>query len=239
VSWMLLLWTEVALAAGGFSVSDATDQIADEGVRIAVRAVGEAWSGQNISRVYRSGVMTGGGALLIPLHPNLVVDLEATFKRVPGSEVSEETDLGTSVVSKFQLVPVSVVAEGRLPLATGGELFVGLGPSLALFKEEHSPIARTSSDADDAVTLASRTVTSGYKVAGDFRFGARFDTGLAMPSSAPVGRQLQAVEFEIFAGGRWHPGFIPRKAVDGDGNKVRQGLNLSALRGGAGLTFRY
>jgi hypothetical protein len=161
-----------------------------------------------------------------------VLDLEATFKRVPGNEVSEETDARTSVASRFQLVPISVVAEGRLPLVAGGEIFLGLGPAFALFKEEHSAI-------NIGDNLASRTLTTGVKIGMDMRVGARFDSGLAMPSSASVGRQLQSIEVEFFAGGRWHPGIVPRKAKDDDGNKVRQGLNLSALRGGAGLTFHY
>ncbi len=231
MSWILLLWTKTALAAG-FTLPDPAEQIAEEGVRLAVRAVGEAWSGQSLNRIYRSGVLAPGGALLVPIHPNLVMDLEATFKRVPGNEVSEETEASTSVASRFQLVPISVVAEGRVPLVEGGEIFLGLGPSFAVFKEEHSPI-NIGSD------LSARTLTTGVKVGMDMRVGARFDSGLAMPSSASVGRQLQSIEIELFAGGRWHPGIIPGKAKDENGNKVRQGLNLSALRGGAGLTFHY
>lgn len=226
MSWMLLLLTEVAFAAGGFSLGSPADQIADEGIRFSVRAVGESLSGPHVTRVYRNSILSGGGALLVPLHRSFVLDLEATYKRVAGNEINAETELASGVSSSFQLVPISAIVEGRVPMAGGGEVFAGVGPSFTVFREEHS------------LSSIRTTSTQGTKVATDFRVGARIETGLAMPSAAPVGRQLQSVEFEVFLGGRWHPRILPKPMVV-DGVKYRQGLDLSALRAGAGLAFGF
>ncbi|MEE2751801.1 MAG: hypothetical protein VX519_10255 [Myxococcota bacterium] len=226
MSWMLLLLSNTALAAGGFSLPNPAEQIAQEGIRFSVRAVGESWSGPHVTRVYRNSVVTGGGALLVPLSRGFVLDLEATYKRVGGHEINAETEAKSGTASSFQLVPISAILEGRVPLAGGGEVFAGVGAAFAVFREEHS------------LSSIQTTSTQGTKAGTDFRVGARMETGLAMPSAAPVGRQLQSVEFEVFLGGRWHPRMMPKPVVV-DGVKYRQGLNLSALRVGTGLAFRF
>ena len=216
MNWMLLILVEMA-GAQGFSLPRPGQQVDQEGVRMCVRAVGEAWSDAHISQVYRSGVLAGGVGLVLPLHDYFVMDLEMTYKRSAGNELALEDSQSTNIGSALELVPITAVLEARWPMAGGGEIYTGVGPSFTVFKEEHSQRLDTGLQ-----------VTQGTKVATDFRVGVRVDTGLAQPSMAPnIGRQLQAIEFEFYLGRRWQ---LHRKQI---------GFNLSAWRGSAGLLFRY
>ena len=216
MSWILLILVEV-VGAQGFSMPRPGQQVDQEGVRMCVRAVGEAWADTFLSQVYRSGTLAGGVGLVLPLHDYFVMDLEMTYKRSAGNELAADDLQSTNIGSALEIVPITLVVEARWPMAGGGEIFSGVGPSFIVFKEEHSLRLDTG-----------LLVTQGFKVATDFRVGVRVDTGLAQPSMAPgIGRQLQAIEFEVYLGKRWQ---IWRNQT---------GFNLSAWRGSAGLVFRY
>lgn len=185
-----------------------------EGVRLVVRGVGEAWQDPSLTRIYRNSLLAGGVGIVIPLHTYLALDVEAIYKRQAGTEVFAEDGDDSAIASAFEIVPLTLSVEARWPTVGGGELFLGVGPTLTVFTEEHS--IRTDN---------GEVATQGMKINMDSRFGVRLDTGLVRPSMVPVGtRQVQGVDLELFIGRRWQFG--------------ETGFDLSAWRGGFGFAFR-
>lgn len=184
-----------------------------EGVRVAVRGVGEVWQDNSISRIYRGSTFLLGVGIVLPLNDYLALDIEGAFKRLAGSEVNAMSGDSSGTGSAFETVPIAFDVEGRLPLQ-GGELFLGVGPSVTVFKEEHS------------IRLDTGTVTTeGVKIGMDTRLGLRFETNLVRPSLAPGNQSaIRGVDVEFWMGKRWQFG--------------QEGFDLSAWRGGAGLMFR-
>jgi hypothetical protein len=185
-----------------------------EGIRLCVRGVGEAWQDPSLTRIYRSSLFSGGVGVVIPLHTYLALDIEAIYKRQAGTEVFAEDGEVSGIPSAFEIVPMTLALEGRWPLLGGGELFLGVGPTLTVFTEEHS--IRTDN---------GQVATQGMKVNLDTRFGVRVDTGFVQPSIAPVRtREIKGVDLEVFIGRRWQFGST--------------GFDLSAWRAGLGFAFR-
>ena len=183
------------------------------GVRVAVRGVGEVWQDNSISRIYRGSTFLFGVGIVLPLHKYVVLDIEGGFKRLAGVEVNAFTSEPAGVESAFEAVPFAFDLEGRLPLQ-GGELFLGVGPSITVFTEEHSPRLDTG-----------MVTTEGIKIGMDTRLGLRFETNLIRPSLSPRNQSaIRGVDVEIWMGRRWQFG--------------QEGFDLSAWRGGAGLMFR-
>ena len=185
-----------------------------EGVRLCIRGVGEAWQDGHLTRIYRGSLLTGAVGVVVPVHKYAAIDIEAGYKRQAGTEVFADEGDESSIESAFEIVPLTLSVEGRLPLLGGGELFLGLGPTLSVFTEEHS--IRSDN---------GQVSTQGMKVNMDSRFGVRVDSGLFQPSLAPVrSRELKGIDLEIFVGRRWQ--FGP------------DGFDLSAWRGGLGFAFK-
>jgi hypothetical protein len=206
-----LIATTTAVVAAPTPPGQASDR---ESVRLVVRGVGEAWQDPSLTRIYRNSLLSGGVGIVIPLHTYLALDVEAIYKRQAGMEVFAEDGDDSAIPSAFEIVPLTLSVEGRLPTVGGGELFLGVGPTLTVFTEEHS--IRTDN---------GQVATQGMKINMDTRFGVRMDTGLVRPSMVPVGtREIQGVDLELFIGRRWQFG--------------EKGFDLSAWRGGFGFAFR-
>jgi hypothetical protein len=182
-------------------------------VRVAVRGVGEVWQDNSISQIYRGSTFLLGIGIVVPLHKYVVLDIEGSFKRLAGVEVGALTSERSAVASAFETVPFAFDLEGRVPLQAG-ELFFGVGPSVTVFTEEHSPRLDTG-----------LVTTEGVKIGMDTRLGLRFETNLVQPSLAPGNQSaIRGVDVEFWMGRRWQFGQV--------------GFDLSAWRGGAGLMFR-
>ena len=214
MSWIPLLLLSSTWAAGPSPADASVSVLESEGVGLSVRAVGEAWQDPNLSRIYRSSLLTGAVGIVVPVHRFAAVELEVGYKKQAGTEVAAEDGEVSGVASAFEIVPWTLLAEGRLPLVGGGHLFLGLGPTVTAFTEEHSIRADTG-----------QVATQGMKINMDSRVGVRMDTGFVQKSLAPVqARELRAVDLEIFVGRRWQFGST--------------GFDLSAWRAGLGFTFR-
>lgn len=211
MSWIPLLFLSSVTAAAPVPLDASSDR---ESVRLVVRGVGEAWQDPSLTRIYRNSLLSGGVGIVIPLHTYLAIDVEAVYKKQAGIEVFTDEGDDSAVQSAFEIVPFTLAIEGRWPTLGGGELFLGVGPTLTIFTEEHS--IRVDN---------GQVATQGMKVNMDTRFGVRVDTGLIQPSMAPVrSREIQGVDLELFIGRRWQFGDT--------------GFNLSAWRGGFGFAFR-
>jgi len=211
VSWILLLLLSGVATAAPMPPGATQDR---ESVRLVVRGVGEAWQDPSLTRIYRNSLLSGGVGIVIPLHTYLALDIEAIYKRQAGTEVYADDGDDSFIVSAFELVPLTLSVEGRWPTVGGGELFLGVGPTVTVFTEEHSIRADNG-----------QVATQGMKINMDSRFGVRLDTGLIQPSMAPVRtREIQGVDLELFIGRRWQFG--------------ETGFDLSAWRGGFGFAFR-
>jgi hypothetical protein len=211
VSWIPLLFLSSVTAAAPVPLDASSDR---ESVRLVVRGVGEAWQDPSLTQVYRNSLLSGGVGIVIPLHTYLAIDVEAVYKKQAGFEVFADEGDDSAIPSAFEIVPMTLAIEGRLPTLGGGELFLGVGPTLTVFTEEHSKRVDNG-----------QVATQGMKVNMDTRFGVRVDTGLIQPSMAPVRtREIQGVDLELFIGRRWQFGDT--------------GFNLSAWRGGFGFAFR-
>lgn len=213
MSWIpLLLLSSVQAAEPGPNTSRMSS-LEQEGVRLCVRGVGEAWEDSHLSRIYRSSLLSGAVAVVVPLHRFAALDLEVGYKRQAGFEVDDD-GAKTAIGSAFELVPLTLAAEGRWPLLGGGHLFLGVGPTVSAFTEEHSIRADNG-----------QVSTQGMKINMDSRFGIRVDSGFVQPSLAPVRtRELKGVDLEVFIGRRWQFGDT--------------GFDLSAWRAGLGFAFR-
>jgi len=199
-------------------ITDIPQRIDDEGIRIGVRGILESWDEPTLST--SSGNTRGvlaGVSLGVPLHELLVVDFEMGFKRLIGTAANADgTSSGEREVT--DLIPLSLLVEGRLSLGAQGEIYAGIGPTLTVFRNDHPGINK----------LNDEPMTPGSKGAGEVRVGFRIDTGLIQPARAPgMGRQIRAVDFEGYAGRRWQ--LHPRD----------EGFDLAAWRLGLGLSFRF
>ncbi len=164
MSWILLILVE-AQAAG-------LDTISDEGVTVVVRGVGESWADPHLGSAYRPSAFMGGVGLVIPVHPMLVLDLEAAAGRWVGSAL--ECDV--CVDTRLSVRPLSLVIEGRVPL-DHGYAFAGVGPSLAVFSEE------------------SELTVAGEKGSLDLRIGLRWDMGMDL-------ERTRGTSLELYGGRR-------------------------------------
>lgn len=211
MSWIPLLFLSSVTTAAPVS-RDSSSGL--ENVRLVVRGVGEALQDPSLTRIYRNSLLSGGVGIVIPLHTYVAIDIEAIYKKQAGTEVFADEGDASAIPSAFEIVPLTLAIEGRWPMLGGGELFLGVGPTLTIFSEEHS-IRQDN----------GQVSTEGMKVNMDTRFGVRMDTGLIQPSMAPVRtREVQGVDLELFIGRRWQFG--------------ETGFNLSAWRGGLGFAFR-
>ena len=212
MSWTLLTLLSVVQAAPVAPPgSNAMDR---EGIRLSVRGVGESWQDPNLTRIYKDSVFSGGVGVAVPLHTYIGIEIEASYKRQAGVEVFAEDGEVSGIASAFELVPLTLAVHGRWPLANSGELYLGLGPTISVFTEEHS--IRSDN---------GQVSTQGMKINMDSRIGVRIDTGLHQPPMAPgLNGELQAIDLEVFIGRRWQFGTV--------------GFDLSAWRAGLGLAFR-
>jgi len=214
VSLILLLLLDPAAAL------DLPGELTDPdeaGVRLALRATGESLADPSISSVYRPSVFTGGVGVVVPFYSFLQADVEFSYTRLSGLELSQEDSTKSEVSETLELIPISVVLEAKYPLSRG-EMFAGLGPAITPFKAIHSP----NEDNDDV------TATAGTKIAMEIRAGIRLDTGMIQPPIAPVGgRPVQALDFELYAGRR-HQFHLSD-----------EGYDLGAWRAAAGLAARF
>ncbi len=196
------------------------EQVREQGVTLTVKGLGEIWEAPEIVQVYRANTFMYGAGVVIPLDPYVLLDFELGYQRVKGTEVLRDSGEAADTQSSFQLVPVSLLLEGRLPVGgNGAGLFFGAGPSLAVWKEEFSALV------DDTEALdAGTTNVSGTKVTLDVRGGLRFDTGIH-PAPHSDGR-FDGVCVELAVGRR-----IQKEPEDG--------LDLAAWRGSVGLGVRF
>lgn len=213
MSLMLLLLLDTAAAVDLGTLADPDEA----GLRVAARAVGESLADPSISSVYRPSVFTGGVGVIIPFHSFLQADIEVSYTRMSGQELSEEDRTSTEVAETLELIPLSALIEARY-LLSRGELFAGVGPALTPFKSLHS----ANEDNGDA------TATVGTKIAAELRAGIRLDTGMITPPIAPVeGRPAQALDLEIYVGRRHQL------------HLSDTGYDLGAWRAAAGLAVRF
>ena len=148
MSWMLLLATE--------ALAGPADVIANEGVTVVVRGLGESWDDASLGGLYRPSAFLGGVGLVVPVHPLLSVDIEVASGRYVGPCEGEDCE-----GYKLSVRPVSVVFEGNVPMDKG-VFFAGVGPSLATFSE------------------VADVTTVGSKGSLDFRVGIRWDMDLQL-----------------------------------------------------------
>lgn len=173
-------------------------QLSEEGVSLVFRALGESWDDPSLALVYKSQLLMGGVALLVPLHPRVMLDLEVGFSRQSGTAWDSETMKSGSAGTSFQMIPVSVLGELRQPIAHG-EFFLGAGPSFACFQEDHPGFV------DENET--TRTRTSGVKLGAEFRVGLRLKTRyqpqvLLPPAPQPL---VQGYAIELYGARRTQP----------------------------------
>lgn len=208
--WLILL-TELAIASPP----------PDLDARIALRGIAEQWSEPAIASVYRSGMMLGGAAVVLPVPTvPLGAGLELGYLRMEhgdeGPTTEEQAESGTLDYGEtpvLELVPVSVLIEWYLVDAPAWQAYLAAGPTLTSFTERYG-------DADGAVEA-----TSGARIAAEVRMGLRIDTGLIDPPAAPASSPIEALEIEIYGGRRaQRPG--------------AEGFDLSAWRGAIGLSLR-
>jgi len=189
----------------------------EAGIRLALRATGESLADPSISSVYRPSVFTGGVGVVVPFYSFLQADVEVSYSRMSGQELSQSSSTHSETSETLEIIPLSVVVEAVYSMSRG-EMFAGLGPAITPFKAIHSP----NEDNDGA------TATVGGKLALEMRAGIRMDTGMIQPPLAAVeGRPVQALDFELYAGRR-HQFHLKD-----------EGYNLGAWRAAAGLAVRF
>ena len=193
-------------------------RIDEEGVRMGVRVVAELWEEPELQKRFdQNRGLTGALSLGVPLHDYLVVELEVAVNR----RLESVDESGSASGDTFDMVPVSFQVQGRLPLGSAGELFLGAGPNLVPYRWNH-PTSKNELNGD--------YITDGTKLQGEVRMGVRFDTGLIQPARAPgMGRQIKACDFEAYAARRHQRQPAPE----------RDGIDLAAYRLGLGLSFRF
>lgn len=189
-------------------------------VSLWFRGVGEVWDDPEIARVYRSSALMVGAGLVVPVHRHVQIDLEGGYQSMGGLEIDLETGSSTGNGTSMQIVPLSVLVEGRMPFGDGSHLFAGAGPTATLFKEESS-----SWETDE---LSVGPVVSGTKLGGEARLGVRLATGIlaATPDSVPrPGPKVDGLHVELYAGRRFQ--------------KAESGFDLAAWRGTVGLGVQF
>lgn len=193
-------------------------QLREEGISMVFRALGESWDDPSLALVYKSQLLMGGVAVLVPLHPRVMLDLEVGFSRQSGTAWDNETMKSGSAGTTFQMIPVSVLGELRQPIAHG-EFFLGGGPSFASFQEDHPGFVDEAED--------TRTRTSGVKLGAEFRVGVRLKTRyqpqvLLPPAPQPL---VQGYAIELYGARRTQPRPI--------------GFDLGAARVGVGVQVMF
>ncbi len=173
-------------------------QLSEEGISLVFRALGESWDDPSLALVYKSQLLMGGVAVLVPLHPRVMLDMEVGFSRLSGVAWDSETMKSGSAATTFQMIPVSVLGELRQPIAHG-EFFLGAGPSFASFQEDHPGFV-------DEADL-TRTRTSGVKLGAEARVGVRLKTRyqpqvLLPPAPQPL---VQGYAIELYGARRMQP----------------------------------
>jgi hypothetical protein len=174
VYWILLAaWTDAGAAA------PEPTRLAP---KIALRGVAETWDDTSIGTVYRTGALSGGAALILPLPSNFAVDVGFTYKRL--SPLADIED------AKFEVLPITLSAEYWFGTEDQNwDVFVGLGPSLIVFSEHHPSNKKGQ-------------VVRGTRIAIEASVGVRIDTGLIEPRMAPAPRGLDGIEIEVFGARR-------------------------------------
>ncbi len=179
------------------SLASASDP--DRDVRIGLRGVAESWQDDAIATVYRTGAVFGGATLVVDVWGPMAAGAEFAYRSVT-PKTGEDPAL--------HLLPVTFLAEARLPLGDDLHGLGALGAAMVAFTERDTTTALT-----------------GTRIALDMRVGARWDLHLIEPAMAPAPSAVQAVELDLFLGRRQQrPGLV--------------GLDLSAWRAGFGLTAR-
>ena len=196
------------------------DQPEPLGVSLWFRGVGEVWDDPDIGRVYRSSALMVGAGLVVPVHEYVQVDLEGAYQSMSGLEIDLETEASSQNGTSMEIVPLSVLVEGRMAFGGDHHLFLGAGPTATLFKEESS-----SWDLDGSTV---GPVVSGTKLGGEARLGVRMSTGILAPVGDSVprpGPQVDGLHVELYAGRRFQ--------------KAETGFDLAAWRAtfGVGVQF--
>ncbi|MCP4810549.1 MAG: hypothetical protein GY913_32835 [Proteobacteria bacterium] len=190
------------------------------GVSLWFRGVGEVWDDPEIGRVYRSSALMVGAGLVVPVHEYVQVDLEGAYQSMSGSEIDLLTDAQTGSGTSMEIVPLSVLVEGRMAFGDGSQMFFGVGPTATLFKEESSVW-----ELEDQLV---GPIVSGTKLGGEARLGVRLATGIlaSTPDSIPrPGPQVDGLHVELYAGRRFQ--------------KAETGFDLAAWRGTFGLGVQF
>ena len=174
MNWILLT-ASVALAGP-------PEPAPDPHYAFVIRGVAETWDDAAIGAVYRTGALSSGFGMLVPVHELITLDFEAAYRRMPATDGSANGQL--------ELLPLSFIGEW-IPDGTGGDfdLFVGLGPAFTVFSEKH--------------TGNPGGLLHGTRLTVETRFGGRVNTGLVRPPMAPSPRGLHALELEIYASRRF------------------------------------
>jgi hypothetical protein len=220
------VWLGVALAAtpqppppAGSAPTEQQAPAPEEQLRAGVRVLGEMWDEPELARVYSGRTALVGVTAVVPVHRRVLLDVELGFRRQEGVAWDPETGMIGGGVPVLKIVPLSVLIEPRATFGSA-EVFVGVGPTAVVFREEHPE----QPDANGHMT----TVTQGVKVAGEFRAGMRVRTPWEpvprLPPSPPS--QLQGMDLEVYVGRRWQ-----RQPDD-------LGLDLAAWRLGVGVVVR-
>ena len=127
-----------------------------------------------------------------------------------GAVVHLDAAMGRAGARAAELVPVTVSANARLAMAKG-ELFGGLGYSMAVFNE-----------------ITSAGTVSGTKPGFELRTGVRIETDLVQPSMwAGASGGVERVDIEFLLARRQHQAF-----------GIGTGFDFSAWRVGLGLVVR-
>jgi len=193
---------------------------APPGIRIAVRGIIESWHDPYIAARFRSGGLSAGVGLIVPVQGALSVDVEVSYQRVQP----------TAGNGTLQMMPVSLLAE--YSLLPGGdrdlELFAGAGPTVTMWTEGGQDVAYTTDllNVDGVDGAVGAEVMRGARPGLETRVGVRIDLGLVQDSLRGVPqRSVRAVELELYGARR----FSPHKT----------GFDLNTWRGGAGVALRF
>jgi hypothetical protein len=139
------------------------------GVRVVLRGLVESWDDPALSAVYSSGTWLGGLGVVVPVWGPVLVDVEASFRRLESGG------------STFEIAPLSALVEFG-PRKGTVEPYAGLGPTWTAF---------TESAGDSSV--------QGARLAAELRGGLRVDTGLVRPPMPPAGDgPVRALEIELY-----------------------------------------
>lgn len=142
------------------------------GFRVVARGLVEQWDDPALATVYKSGTWLGGVGVIAPVWGPILVDLEASFKRISGAG------------STFEIAPLSGLVEVAMKQGSI-QPYAGLGPTWTVFSEK------------GATTVNGSRIAG--EIRGGLRINTGLVQPPLPPAS---GGPVKALEIELYLGRR-------------------------------------